>query len=94
MNYGLEFRPRAWKVWQKLDPALRAQFLDKLEERLDNSKVPASRLHGMPDCYKIELRAKGYRLVYQVKDEVLVVLVLTIGKRDGDVYDVAKKEKQ
>jgi mRNA interferase RelE/StbE len=37
--------------------------------------VPASRLHGSPDCYTIKLCASGFRLVYEVRDKVLVVTV-------------------
>jgi mRNA interferase RelE/StbE len=33
-------------------------------------------------CYKIKLRQQGYRLVYQVEDGALVVLVLAIDKRE------------
>ena len=44
-------------------------------------------LHG---CYKIKLRKQGYRLVYQVEDDVLVVLVLAIDRReDLFVYHAA-----
>ena len=39
----------------------------------------------MPDCYKIKLRAAGYRLVYQVVDERVVVIVIAIGKREDSV---------
>jgi len=42
---------------------IRRLFAKTLNERLENPHVPASRLHGMPDCYKIKLRALGYRLV-------------------------------
>jgi mRNA interferase RelE/StbE len=45
----------------------------------------------MPDCYKIKLRSSGYRLVYQVIDERVVVIVIAVGKRErSDVYDAAK----
>ncbi len=44
----------------------------------------------MADCYKIKLRSVGYRLVYQVIDQRVVVLVIAIGKRERcDVYSVA-----
>ena len=47
----------------------------------------------MPDCYKIKLRAVGLRLVYQVVDEQLVILVLAIGKRDrNEAYLLAERE--
>jgi len=49
----------------------------KLSERLSNPRVPASRLHGFADHYKIKLRATGYRLVYEVLDKEICVLVIT-----------------
>jgi mRNA interferase RelE/StbE len=46
----------------------------------------------MPDCYKIKLRAAGYRLVYQVFDARVVVVVVAVGKReDSAVYRKAGK---
>ena len=46
----------------------------------------------MPDCCKIKLRAAGYRLVYQVFDERVVVVVVAVGKReDSTVYRKAGK---
>lgn len=39
--------------------------------------------HGdLRGCYKIKLRKQGYRLVYLVEDDVLVVLVLAIDRRE------------
>ena len=32
--------------------------------------------------YKIKLRAVGYRLVYEVIDDELVVIVIEVGRRD------------
>jgi mRNA interferase RelE/StbE len=46
----------------------------------------------MPDCYKIKLRSSGYRLVYQVIDEKVVVFVISVGKRErAEVYNEAVK---
>ncbi len=69
MTYELAFDRRALKEWQKLGHTIREQFKKKLAERLENPRVPAARLHGHADRYKIKLRASGYRLVYQVIDE-------------------------
>ncbi len=44
----------------------------------------------MPDCYKIKLRKEGYRLVYRVLDDVVIIEIIAIGRRDGAVYDDAK----
>jgi mRNA interferase RelE/StbE len=93
MTYSLEFRHSAWKEWQKLDRLLREQFKTKLLERLKNPRVETARLSGMPDCYKIKLRAAGYRLVYQIFDARVVVVVVAVGKReDSAVYRKAGKQ--
>lgn len=64
----------------------------KLHERLANPHVPADRLNGLGNAYKIKLRSAGYRLVYRVKDQVLVVTVIAVGKRErGDVYKNASE---
>ncbi|MCU0070677.1 type II toxin-antitoxin system RelE/ParE family toxin [Pseudomonas koreensis] len=90
MTYELEFSEKAWKEWKKLDANLKEPLKKKLQERLENPHVPADRLRGLGGAYKIKLRNVGYRLVYRVKDEVLIVTVIAIGKRErGDVYKIA-----
>ncbi|MCW3847328.1 type II toxin-antitoxin system RelE/ParE family toxin [Sphingomonas sp. LB-2] len=90
MTYNLAFLPSALKEWEKLGGNVRAQFKKKLAERLEAPHVEASRLSGMPDCYKIKLRAAGYRLVYRVDDAVVTVIVVAVGKRDRNaVYKAA-----
>ncbi|MCP1478180.1 mRNA interferase RelE/StbE [Pseudomonas chlororaphis] len=92
MTYELEFSEKAWKEWQKLGPTLKEQFKKRLQERLVNPHVPADRLSGLDNAYKIKLRTAGYRLVYRVVDEVLVVTVIAVGKRErGSVYQQARK---
>jgi mRNA interferase RelE/StbE len=90
MSYELGFHPDALSEWRKLDPSIREVFRKKLVERLENPHVPASRLSGRPDRYKIKLRAVGYRLVYEVRDARLIVIVVAVGKRERNVvYKVA-----
>jgi len=80
------------KEWGKLDNSLREQFKTKLEERLLNPRVPASRLSGQKDRFKIKLRQAGYRLVYEVRDTELIVVVVAIGKRERNaVYKMAER---
>ena len=47
-----------------------------------NPRVEANRLRDLPDCYKIKLRSVGYRLIYQVIDQEVVVLVVAVDKRE------------
>jgi mRNA interferase RelE/StbE len=92
MSYELEFHPEALKEWLKLDNTVRDQFKKKLRERLLNPHVPASKLTGQHDRYKIKLRTIGYRLVYQVFDSKLVIVVVAVGKRERNaVYKTAVK---
>lgn len=56
-----------------------------------------SRLSGFENHYKIKLRASGYRLVYEVSDQSICVLVIAVGKRDkNEIYRQAQRrtEKQ
>ena len=78
----LRFHTLALAEWQKLDGSVRTQFKKKLEERLITPRVPAAALSGMADCYKIKLRAAGYRLVYRVDDGEVWVTVISIGLRE------------
>lgn len=90
-SHSLEFNIRAQGEFRKLDSQLQVQFARKLRERLAQPRVDKDKLSSMPDCYKIKLRSSGYRLVYQVIDERVVVIVIAVGKRErSDVYDAAK----
>lgn len=85
MSYKLEFNILALREWKKLDTVLQKQFKKKLEERLLKPHVQSSSLRQIPNCYKIKLRNAGYRLVYQVFDDRVVVQVVAIGKRDRNL---------
>ena len=92
MSYKLVFKAEAKKEWDKLDATVRQQFKKKLAERIESPRVESSRLSGMRDFYKIKLRTVGYRLVYQVRDNELVVSVVAVGKRERNaVYKTAVK---
>lgn len=80
--YQLAFLESAKKEWDKLDTSLRVQFKKKLAECLIQPHIIKNKLSGLNHCYKIKLRAAGYRLVYRVFDDRLVVQVNIINKRD------------
>lgn len=87
MTYKLDFKKSALKEWKKLGATLQQQFKKKLIERLENPHIPAAKLSGADNLYKIKLRQSGYRLVYKVEDEVVIVTVLAVGKRErSEVY--------
>jgi mRNA interferase RelE/StbE len=92
MRYELGFHPDALDEWRKLDVSVREVFKKKLIERLSDPRVPAARLSGQKDRFKIKLRNAGYRLVYEVRDAQLIVVVVAVGKRERNaVYKAAAR---
>ncbi|KVG68892.1 type II toxin-antitoxin system RelE family toxin [Burkholderia ubonensis] len=92
MTFELAFLEPALREWKRLDRTIRDQFKSKLAERLENPRIPSAKLHGHPDRYKIKLRSAGYRLVYEVRDTEVIVLVVAVGRRERDaVYLAAMK---
>ena len=90
--YALGFHPAALKEWQKLDSSIREQFKDKLAERLQNPYVPSAQIGK--NRYKIKLRGVGYRLVYEVRENELIIVVIAVGKRErSEVYRLADSRK-
>ena len=91
MSFELAFLEEALAEWRKLDGSIRTQLKKKLIERLQSPRVPSAKLSGHPDRYKIKLRTVGYRLVYEVRDQQLLVIVIAVGKRDRNaVYRAAQ----
>lgn len=92
MTYKLDFLIEALKEWEALDAIIKEQFKKKLKERLKNPHNPSAKLSGAKNRYKIKLRAIGYRLVYEVIENEVVVVVVAVGKRErNQVYKIAAK---
>lgn len=89
MSYSLKFKEDALKEWRKLDGTLRAMFKKTLEERLQAPRIPAAKLSSHADHYKIKLKTSGYRLVYEVRDDELIVIVVAVGKRERNTVYLA-----
>ena len=92
-RYRLKFLPPALEEWNALDGSVKALFKKLLIRRLEQPRVPGAESRGdLRDCYKIKLLKQGCRLVYQVEDEVLIVLVVAVAKReDMKVYRAASR---
>ncbi|CDN89402.1 MULTISPECIES: type II toxin-antitoxin system RelE family toxin [Hydrogenophaga] len=87
-KYKLKFLPSALDEWKALDGSVKENFRKLLKSRLDNPHVPGAELRGeLRGYYKIKLRKQGYRLVYGVEDDALVVMVMAVDKReDSEAY--------
>ncbi|MXP50130.1 type II toxin-antitoxin system RelE/ParE family toxin [Pantoea sp. Eser] len=92
MTYTVKFCEEALKEWLRLDKAIQQQFAKKLKKCCENPHIPSSALRGIKDCYKIKLRASGFRLVYQVINDQLIIAVVAVGKRErNEVYHLASQ---
>lgn len=67
---------------------------EEARERCENPRVQSVKLSGSTDRYKIKLRSVGYRLVYEVREVEILVVVIAIGKRDrGEIYRNADRRQ-
>ena len=86
MTYKLIFLKKSEKEWKKLNAPIREQFKKKLAKRLESPHIPHDKLSGYANVYKIKLRSSGFRLAYEVVDEKVIVVVLSVGKREESRY--------
>ena len=84
MQYRIELARKAQKFLSKLPENIRHQIRDKIDA-LETDPRPHGciRLQGSKDLYRI--RTGDYRIIYTIKDNQLLVLVVQIGHR-RDVY--------
>lgn len=84
-NYVVEFTPRAKRELEKLPKLIQQRLRPRIDALAGDPRPPGVKaLAGVADRWRI--RVGDYRVVYTIKDEVLLVLVLRIGHR-RDVYD-------
>jgi mRNA interferase RelE/StbE len=93
-RYRLAFETAALAEWKALDGSVKEPLRKLLKKRLEQPRLPGAELHGeLSDCYKIKLRKQGYRLVYRVMDQVLIVMVLAVDKREDSAAYVSAAER-
>ena len=82
--YRIELRPAAVRALRKLDPQVRPRIQGALALLSEDPRPPASRaLRARPG---FRVRVGDYRIIYTIKDDVLLVVVVTLGHR-RDVYE-------
>ena len=87
MPCELAFHTEALRERRTLGAGTREQFKKKLAGRLIEPRITASKLRGSTDRTTIKLLAAGFRLVYDVRDRELLVLVVAVGKRERNAVD-------
>ena len=89
--YTIKIIPKALKEWNNLDSSIKKQLSEKLK-KLRWNPITNNTLSGLKGCYKIKLRRAGYRLVYQVIQGEIIIVVWAVNKREENiVYDLARE---
>ena len=84
MTYRIELRPAAFRDLSKLDTPWRQKIAQKVDGLAANPRPSGvEKLKGQDNRYR--LRLGDYRIIYEVRDQVLLVLVIRIGHR-REVY--------
>lgn len=83
-RYDIDFKPSAKESLGKIPQPHRKRIANKID-RLAENPLPrgAKKLSDKDRLYRI--RVGAYRVVYQISDDILLVLVVRVGSR-GDVY--------
>lgn len=84
MIYQIEITTRAAKQLKKLPENIKLQIEEKIQELANNPRPNGVvKLEGEEDTYRV--RVGKYRILYEIKDDLLIVKVVKISHR-RDVY--------
>ncbi len=84
MTYEIQVSPAAARKLKKFDPQIRRRIQAAIELLADDPRPPAAtQLVGGEGEWRV--RTGDYRIIYEIVDQRLIVLVITIGHR-RDVY--------
>ena len=80
MQYRIVFSSLAERCFRKLERPVQERLRKAIDALAANPRpIGARKLMGEKDLYRV--RSGNYRVVYQVRDRVLLVLVIRIGHR-------------
>ena len=90
MIYKVEFTQRALKDLKKLDKQTAALILGWVRKNLEGCENPRQHGKGLTSNRSGQWRYRvgDYRLLAEIKDNVVTILILNVGHR-RDVYDKA-----
>ncbi len=84
MTYRIEIAPAAVRQLRKLDPTARRRVQAAVELLADEPRPSgAKKLVGGDGQWRV--RTGDFRIIYEIHDEVLLVLVIAVGHR-REVY--------
>jgi mRNA interferase RelE/StbE len=83
-KYRIEVRPAAVKALRRIDPQDRGRVHGAIALLGEDPRPPGARALQGRDGYRV--RVSNYRIIYTIRNDILVVVVVTVGHR-RDVYE-------
>ncbi len=84
MRYAVQFKPSAHKALMNLEAAARRRLIEAADALADDPRPPGVvKLKGDDNLWRV--RVGEWRIVYEIHDRQLIVLVLRVAHR-RDVY--------
>ena len=77
--YNIEFDKKAVDFFKKLDKSLQNRIGKKIELLKNNPLLGIPLVGNLSGFYK--LRVGDYRVIYKIKNEQLIILILDVGHR-------------
>lgn len=82
--YEIEFTNKAVKNLKKIDSKYQSLIIEKLENLAKNPSIATNIKHLIGTKYN-RLRVADYRIIYELQDNELIILVININHRK-DIY--------
>ncbi len=80
MVYAVDFAPGADREFRKLAPQIKMRLQPRIDALANNPRPPRARkLRGAGELWRI--RVGEYRIIYEIRDKVLLVLIVRIAHR-------------
>ncbi|TFC85115.1 type II toxin-antitoxin system RelE/ParE family toxin [Cryobacterium sp. TmT2-59] len=83
-KYRIELRPAAVKALRRIYPQDRGRVQGAIALLGEDPRPPGARALQGRDGYRV--RVGNYRIIYTIRNDILVVVVVTVGHR-RDVYE-------
>ena len=81
MKYRIEFKRSAAKALKQLPKQDRRRIRDKIDSLAENLPDPATtKMKGDNPFHRV--RVGDYRIIYEVREDTVLILVLKIGHRE------------